>query len=245
MNNIREDQQVYEQQFEAIDAPERIFSLLKPVIGNETSLRVIADNNDEIFHTTLLDIDYDRKLLTLKKVKYTFGHLMVIDAKRLTIFSQHDGAEVSFTTYLSRYSEKNNGYYEIRFPATVKYCQRRMSHRVHIRFSMDIMASFVNDDGKTIQGYLRDISTEGLRLQLSQVNPEQFKETALIKNCVITLPNREQMSCAFQIKHKQNHVRNRGCTIGGAFFDMSAEQKREIQKFIAGLERRALREPLL
>ena len=128
MNNIREDQQVYEQQFEAIDAPERIFSLLKPVIGNETSLRVIADNNDEIFHTTLLDIDYDRKLLTLKKVKYTFGHLMVIDAKRLTIFSQHDGAEVSFTTYLSRYSEKNNGYYEIRFPATVKYCQRRMSH---------------------------------------------------------------------------------------------------------------------
>jgi c-di-GMP-binding flagellar brake protein YcgR len=242
MNNIREEQLAYRQQFEAIEAPERIFSLLKPAIGNDASLKIIADNGDEIFRTTLLNIDYGRRLLTVRKIKYTFGHLMVIDAKRLTIYSQHDGAEISFTSYLSRYSERNDGFYEIPFPATLKYCQRRMSHRVHISFSMEIVAAFVNERGEKVYGYLRDISAEGLRLQLIKVNPDQFKESALIKNCVISLPNRENMSCTFQIIHKQNHVRNNGCTIGGAFIDMSVEQKKEIQKFIVGVERRSLRE---
>ena len=242
MHNNKEAQQEYRPQYESIDTPERIFSLLKPTIGNDASLKLVTDNNDEVFHTTLIKIDYDRKLLILKKIKYTYGHLMAIDAKKLTIYSQHDGTEVTFTTNLSRYSEKNDGYYEIQFPAIIKYCQRRMSHRVHISFSMDIMATFVNDQGESFQGYLRDISAEGLRVQLSKVNPNHFKETTLIKNCMIYFPNREQISCTFQIKHKQNHVRNKGCTIGGAFFDMSTEQKREIQKFIAGLERRVLRE---
>ena len=242
MINIREELNPYQQQFETIEAPERILSLLKPVIGNEASMKITVDHGDELFHTVLLDINFSRKLLTLKKIKYTFGHLMVIDATKLTVYSQHGGAEVSFASHLSRYSERNEGFYEIRFPTSVKYCQRRMSHRVHIRFSMDVVASFINDEGEMIQGYLRDISTEGIRLQLSKVNPEQFKETSLIKNCVITLPNHEQMSCTFQIKHKQNHIRNKGCTIGGAFYNMSVEQKRQIQKFIAGLERRALRE---
>ena len=242
MNNNRETQQEYRQQYESIDTPERIFSLLKPLIGNDSSLKVVADNNDEVFHTTLIKIDYVRKLLTLKKINYTYGHLMVIDAKKLTFYSQYDGAEFVFTANLSRYSENNDGFYEIRFPAAVKYCQRRMSHRVHISFSMEIMATIVNEQGESIQGYLRDISAEGLRLQLSKVNPNQFKETTLIKHCEISFPNREKISCTFQIKHKQNHVRNRGCTIGGVFFDMTTEQKREIQKFIAGLERRVLRE---
>jgi c-di-GMP-binding flagellar brake protein YcgR len=244
MNNHMEDQ-TYRQQFESINTPERIFSLLKPVVGNDSSVKIVADNGDEAFHSMLVDIDYDRKLLTLKKIEYPFGHFMVIDAKKLTIYSQHDGAEVSFSAHLARYSDRNGGFYEIRFPSTLKYCQRRMSHRVRVSFAMDVTAEFVQENGETIQGYLRDISTEGLRLQLSKVDPSKIRESAFIKNCIINFPNHEQVKCTFQIKHKQNHARNKGCTIGGIFFEMDAEQKREIQRFIAGLERRARREILL
>jgi c-di-GMP-binding flagellar brake protein YcgR len=241
MNN-REQQFEYQQQYETIETPERIFSLLKPAIGNETSLKVAPDHGDELFQTSLLNIDYQRKLLTLRKIDYTYGHLMVIDAKYLTIYSQHDGAEVSFSTYLSRYSERNGGYYEICFPETVKYCQRRMSHRVHVSYSLNILAEFYTETGLKVQGHLRDISADGLRLQLAEVNPNEFKEQALINNCVINLPDREQINCTLQIQHKHNHVRNTGCTIGGSFYAMSAEQKKDIQKIITGLERRLLRE---
>jgi c-di-GMP-binding flagellar brake protein YcgR len=240
--NTREHQTKYQQQYQAIETPERIFSLLKPAVENETSLKVAADHSEELFQTSLLNIDYKRKLLTLRKINYTFGHLMVIDAKSLTIFSQHDGAEVSFSTYLSRYSERNGGYYEICFPEKVKYCQRRMSHRVHVSYSLNILAEFYTGTGQKVQGHLRDISADGLRLQLPEVNPNEFKEKSIIKNCRINLPDREQINCTLQIQHKHKHVRNTGCTIGGSFFAMSADQKKEIQKFIIGLERRLLRE---
>ncbi len=235
----------YQQQFEAIETSERILSILKPVLGNETSLKVAPDHSDELFQTSLLNIDYKQKLLTLSKINYTYGHLMVIDAKSLTIYSQHDGAEVSFSTYLSRYSERNGGYYEIRFPEKVKYCQRRMSHRIHVSYSLNIQAEFYTETGQKVQGHLRDISTDGLRLQIPEANPNEFSEKALIKNCVINLPDREQINCTLQIQHKHKHIRNTGCTIGGSFYAMSAEQKKELEKFIIGLERRLLRETRL
>ena len=241
----REHHIEYQQQYEAIDTAERIYSLLKPTIGNETSLKIAPDHSDELFQTSLLNIDYERKLLSIKKINYTFGHLMVIDAKSLTIYSQHDGAEVSFSTNLSRYSERNGGYYEIPFPQQVKYCQRRMSHRVHISYALGIKAQFYTETGQKVEAHLRDISVNGLRLQLSGVNPDEFKEKAIINNCVINLPDHEQVNCSLRVQHKHNHVRNKGCTIGGSFFAMSSEQKKEIQKFIAGLERRLLREGLL
>ncbi|WP_455211013.1 flagellar brake protein [Kaarinaea lacus] len=232
----------YQPQYETIEKPQRIFSLLKPAIGSETSLKIVPDHSDELFQSSLLNIDYERKLLSIKKINYTFGHLMVIDAKSLTIYSQHDGAEVAFTTYLSRYSERNGGYYEIQFPQQVKYCQRRMSHRVHISFALNIRAELYTEKGQKVEAYLRDISAEGLRLQISEVNPNEFKEKAIIKNCVINLPDSEQINCTLQVQHKHNHVRNKGCTIGGSFFAMSAAQQKDIQKFISGLERRLLRE---
>jgi c-di-GMP-binding flagellar brake protein YcgR len=205
-------------------------------------LKIVPDHSDELFQTSLLNIDYEQKLLLLKKIDYTFGHLMVIDAKYLTVYSQHDGAEVSFSAHLSRYSERNGGFYVIQFPEKVKYCQRRMSHRVHVSFALDIRAEFYTEKGEKIEAHLRDISADGLRLQLREVNPSEFKEKALIKNCIINLPDHERINCTLQIQHKHNHIRNRGCTIGGSFFAMGAEQKKELQKFITGLERRLLRE---
>lgn len=235
----------YQQQYEAIDAPERIYSLLKPSMEDGARISIAADRTDELFHTNLVDIDYQRKSLYLKKISYTFGHLMVIDAKTLTVYSQHDGAQVSFRSYLSRYSERNGGFYEIRFPEQVKYCQRRMSYRVHISYSMGIKAELYTEGGQKIEGHLRDISTGGLRLQLPKVDTKQIKELALIKNCVIHLPAHQQINCALQIHHKHNHVRNKGCTIGGSFVEMGYDQKRDIQKFISGLQRRSLREVLV
>lgn len=232
----------YQPQYQAIEAPQRIFSLLKPALGNDTSLKIVPEHGDELFQTHLLNIDFKRKLICLKKIDYTYGHLMVIDAKFLNIYSQHDGAQLSFRTHLSRYSERNGGFYEVRFPEQVKYCQRRMSHRIHISFAQDIKAEFFTEEGQKIQGLLRDISADGVRIHLSDVNPNTFNEKSLIQNCVINVPEYEQIHCNLQIKHKHNHRRKKGCTIGGLFYAMSTEQKKEIQKFIAGLERRLLRE---
>jgi len=131
MKTIRDDQHVYQQAFEAVDTPERIFSLLTSIMDNDASLKVVADKRDEIFDTTMLEIDFKRKLLILKKIEYIYGHLMVIDAKQLTIVSQHDDVEINFASHLRRYSARNEGFYEILFPTIVKYRQRRMPHRAH------------------------------------------------------------------------------------------------------------------
>ena len=245
MNNVlnnKDDYIEYQQQYETIDSPERIFSLIKSAVGPDHSLKIVADHGDELFLTSLLNIDYENKTLYLKKIQYTFGHLMVIDSKSLTVYSQHDGAEVSFRTHLSRYSERDGGYYEAPFPEQVKYCQRRTSYRVHVSYTLGIKAVFYTQAGLKVEAFLRDISTSGLRLQLARVDPEEFKEQGLIQNCIISLPDQEKIHCNLKIRHKQNHVRNNGCTIGGSFFQMNSEQKRDIQKFIAGLERRLLRE---
>lgn len=242
MNKNSEYKQSYEQQYETVESPDRIFSLLKPVIGKDASIKINPENTDDVFHTMLQDVDYDKKRLILKKINHTFGHVTVLDAQSITIYTQHNGAEVSFTASLSQQSKQDDEFYEIEFPKSVKYCQRRKSHRLHISFSMQLKASFPDNQRKEIEGHLRDISADGMRIQLSNVRSDEFQVNQLINNCVITLPNHEKITCTFEIRHIKKHVRNRGCTIGGLFYEMSAAQKREIQKFIASLERRALRE---
>jgi len=116
----RENHATFQHQHQLIETPERVSSLMNSAMENHPSVKIAPDHSDESFQTHLLNIDYERKLLTLKQIDYTFGHLMVIAAKSLNVYCQQDGAEISFSTYLSRFSERNGGFYEIRFPEKVQ-----------------------------------------------------------------------------------------------------------------------------
>ena len=232
----------YKQQYETVDQPERIFSLLKPLLGKESSIKLHLADTHHVYTSTLLLIDIDRQIIRLSKLNSVVAHRAFLKSKLIHLHGQVHGADLSFTCKLKRYISSPNAVYDLQVPEKIKYCQRRMNHRVHVSLSMDVTATFINDNGQKYEGHLRDLSADGMRVQLLKVNPNEFPERKLIPNCVISFPDHTDVECTFEIKHKHTHVRNRGCTVGGTFYGISAIQKRMIERFIASVERKSLRE---
>lgn len=229
--------EAYTPQYETVNSADRIYSLLLPLVGAETAIKFVLPNDNHVIETTLHSINRQNSvfLLTLNR------SIQLKPPSKVNIHTHLNGAELSFTTTLLKLRNEQTHQCEIALPTSVKYCQRRMAHRVHVSYAMDVTASFVNEQGDMVEGQLRDLSADGMRVQLSKINPSEITEHKIIPNCVITLPDKSDIHCTFEVRHKHNHKRNKGCTIGGMFNNLETIQKRAIEKFIASLERKSIR----
>ena len=241
MTNQSSAKMHYKTQYDVVGNELNIYNLLKPVVGVRNSLRVSMTNNDESYNSEFVEINLDRKHIVIRKIISRLGHEKLLKHKSLHICCQYNGSDINFSTSLIGLTGINNGEYIIKFPKKLEYLQRRNSHRVHISLATSISASFVNNNGEEFEGQLRDISTEGMRVQFTRIPAEAFENQSSFSDCKIVFPDNDDIRFEFNICHSQQHSTKKGCTIGGNFQELESYQKRTIEKFIAQLERKALR----
>jgi len=231
----------YKTQYEVVGNELNIFNLLKPVVGIRNSLKVSTSNSDESYTSEFVEINLDRKHIVIRKIGSRLGHEKLLKQKSLNICCLYNGSDINFSTSLIGLTGINNGEYIIKFPKKLEYLQRRNAHRVHISLATSISACFINSNGEQFEGQLRDISTEGMRVQFSRIPVKEFENQSSFSDCKIVFPDNDDIRFEFNVCHLQQHSTKKGCTIGGNFQELEIYQKRTIEKFIAALERKALR----
>jgi len=231
----------FNNRYDVVDNELKIYNLLKPAAGIQNSLRVSVPNSNEHYRSEFININLDNRHIIIRKIDSRPVHEELLKQKSLLISCQYNGSDINFSTSLIGLTGINNSEYIIKFPKTVRFLQRRNSHRVHISLATSISACFVTNSGEEFNGQLRDISTNGMRVQFIKMPVTEFQGQNSIQDCKIIFPDDDDIRFEFNVCHSQQNKTKKGCTIGGNFQELEGYQKRAIEKFIATLERKALR----
>lgn len=233
----------YQQQYDTINSATRIAGLLSAYENTPYQLRLAIGNQHDMHTSAILLIDPNRKFIIISRLLDADAHDLVQQKIPLRVYYHVNGADISFATRLLKQRTHNGQqHYAIAFPADIKYRQRRAAYRVHVSLSLEVTASFKDQQGRTHIGQLRDISASGMKVQFTRVQASTFEQQAVVPNCTISLPDDTDIKCTFRVRHLQENNRKNGFTIGGNFVALEHDDKRTIERFIASLERKTLRE---
>lgn len=232
----------YQQKYQVIDSKTRILSLLTQCIQQHSHLHLSLNRDGEFFTTQLDRLDDRQGCLYFAELQPRSGQKLLHHGQRIRAFTQVNGAELNFELKISRVKSalfRTRNCAEL--PKTVKYFQRRRNHRVHVSLAMGLQASLQQASGQSISGQIRDLSASGMRIQFQRVGQEEFTQLPAVKNCTIALSDGEKISCRFAIHHLQSHDEQKSFAVGGSFDALSLEHRRQLEKFIAKVERESLR----
>ena len=224
----------------------QITELLHRVINSRSIITVDTDFVQESFGSALLRLVPDEYLILdelkpspkLPSERSLIGHAFGIQA-------YVDGVALEFETrVIASGIQDGVRYYKTTFPQQIVYEQKRGSFRVSTTIDQRIPVSFQLSNGTTHKGELFDISSGGISIALRQdVMDPRTSRGVLIPNCVIQLPGvKEPFRCQLELRNIRQAGRMQ--LVGTSFHDITPRQERIVEKYVASLDRKRLRQLL-
>jgi len=231
-----------QQQFQSIDNKSQILSFLNQCNSQEVDLHISLSRSGELYSTKIEKIDEQHDCIYLAELLPKIGQRLLRGSNKLRIYTHVNGSEINFEVNVLRvksalFRTRNC----MQLPKSIRYFQRRRAHRVHISMAMDVHACLKINEDESLQGQIRDLSSSGMRLQFNREKPQNLVQRAMAQECIISLPEEEDIRCRFTVHHLQQNESSRGFVVGGSFAAMNQEQKKMLQRFLARAERESLR----
>jgi c-di-GMP-binding flagellar brake protein YcgR len=224
----------------------QITELLYRVINSRSIITVYTDFVQDNFSSALLRLVPDEYLIldelkpspNLPSERSLIGHNFNIQA-------YVDGVALELETRIIASGIQDGvRYYKTTFPKQIVYEQKRGSFRVSTTIDQRIPVSFQLSSGATYKGELFDISSGGISIALRQeVMDPRTSRGVLIPNCVIQLPGvKEPFRCQLELRNIRQAGRMQ--LVGTSFHDITPRQERIVEKYVASLDRKRLRQLL-
>ncbi|MBL1277391.1 MAG: flagellar brake protein [Ectothiorhodospiraceae bacterium] len=229
----------YSQQHENITSPARISSLLRPLMAQHAIISATIAESTQFFNTALLAVDPERDVLIIDELNPKTGHSLFINTRRITLHTLLEGVDVSFTVDLIKEDSENGiAFYEVQFPETIRYLQRRCSFRVPVSAADTIPVEIHTKEKSVHAGEISDISTEGMCIRLPKKQNIGLENNTEESQCIIQLSDKRNIQCTFRICHSSQHEPSNNIHIGGHFERLDKIQKRAIERFVIELQRK-------
>lgn len=228
----------YNQQHETITSPLRISTLLRNAMERHVIITATLPGSKHFFNTAFLSTDHEKGMLVIDELHPKIGHGLFIEAGKITLHIMLDGIEINFTAALAKAdSEKNIAYYELEFPDSIRYLQRRNAFRVPVSAANKIDVEIFTAEKKMFSGELSDVSAEGMRVRFSNKKNGDLQDISEEMECLIKLSDKRQINCAFKICHSITDKESNSLYIGGHFERVDKIQRRAIERFVNELQR--------
>lgn len=223
---------------EKITATGRISGLLSRVRDNHTLLTVTLPNNNKIFNSIILDIDNEQSQFELDELSPKYGHELLLETGSLQIQTRLDGVDISFSCHLKAVDQQEGiAFYRMALPEVLLYRQQRADFRVPISAGRPGGIYLVCENGKEIEGYLRDLSISGVGLRFATTMAEELKQGEIISQCVLDMPNNKVIQCPIQIRYVNPQHNGKFCIVGAKFIDLSKKDEKAIVRLVTMLDR--------
>jgi c-di-GMP-binding flagellar brake protein YcgR len=233
--------QAYRQQFERITDVTKIKALLDRVQKSHALLSISIADHGDYYNSVVIKVDGEQKRLEIDELHPVKGNKILQDTKKLNVFSEFQGIDISFqTTLVDVGTQSEIIYYVLAFPDHIKYFQRRSAYRVQVVRSLIIPVSLTCKNGEILQGELHNISAGGACIRFSSALPDFLERGLMIPKCEISIPNERPLTCALEVRHVSDAAPL--ITIGTRFVNLNAISQRTVEKFVVGLERKLRRQ---
>lgn len=230
----------YKPQYEIISSAMRVAAILRPLLEKHSLLTATLSGSNHFFTTALLQVDVDARSLFVDELHPKKGHNLFLKIGHITLRTQLEGVDVNFSVALKNSGTENGiAYYELDFPESIRYRQRRSTYRVSVSSAILIQVNLITANGDSFDGELHDISAGGMCMRLPKKKGELLENNTDEMKCTILLPDKSQIKCLFKICHGRHHGPSNSFHIGGNFLLPEKTQRRAIERFVVVLQRKS------
>ncbi len=219
-----------------------IAHMLKRLNTSRSLVRVTFPGTARAYSSIVLGVNPTTGSFLLDELSPSEGHqLLDIDAQ-VKIQASLEGVELGFKSRVSEIeTERGIASYQMPFPDTIVYRQRRAYHRAPIGRAEPATVCLEHDEGATVDAVLRDISLGGIGAETQFIETSDWIECGAVVRGLMDLPGQDQVSAKLEICHVHLDERRQLCTIGARYRELGRAGRRQIERYIAYVERDLLR----
>lgn len=220
----------------------QIAGLLRRLMDAHALVHVSLPGEGEYWLSAVIDVHAQDGYLLLDELTPHDGNARMSQARRVIVSAQVQGVDISFATLLLG-SGMSDGivYYRLALPEQVRYWQRRANYRARVGAASVIPVVLQKADHPPLAGELYDLSAGGIGTRHKKSDGAVPMLGDIWGQCRIQLPEGQDIRCALEIRFIGHDERGGSLRLGGRFVDITRPQLKQVENFVAALERERLR----
>ncbi|MFW5910904.1 MAG: flagellar brake protein [Thiohalospira sp.] len=227
-----------------ITRPHQIVGILRRLADGRHIVNVSTPYSGNQIHTSaILDVNAERGYLLLDELNPAPSTYNGLAERRLGIFAQLGGVDVSFSATVERVgTEDGTPWVLLALPDHLLYQQRREHFRAAASSAdpVSVRLGLEGREGPMIQGELADISIGGLGVRVDSRTelPEDFGHGTIIPYAAVDVPDQPRpLECKLEVRSVREDTENRRRQIGLRFMDLDPRSERQVEKIVFAIDR--------
>lgn len=190
------------------------------------------------YTSAIVRVDADRGRLYLDELNPGTGHARMEVGAEIRVDTRAHGVETRFKTRVDAIGEEDGiCFYEVPFPETITYHQRRAHHRVPVKMTLQSRATLEGPAG-SVNVRLSDISVGGFG---GTANPDSGIKAGDLYDCVLELRGGDRLEARVEIRYVARDTVKRNLRFGALFLEMDRRQRGRLGRLVMELERELIR----
>ncbi len=220
----------------------QIVGLLRRLLDAHALVHISLPGENEYWLSAVIDVHPQDGYLLLDELTPRDGNAHMTQARRVIVSAQVQGVDISFATLLLGQGMSDGlVYYRLALPEQIRYWQRRASYRARVSAAKVIPVQLQQAQHPALPGELYDISAGGVGTHHKKHSGPVPMLGTVWDQCHIQLPGGQDIHCALEIRFIGRDDRNGNLRLGGRFVDIARPQLKQVENFVATLERERLR----
>ena len=218
--------------------PVNAFVLLRRAASEQAPLTVFLGGSGTAYSSALLELVPDQQYLVIDELVPRSGHELMRPGLELKVRARVEGADMRFKTEILEIGGAAElPFYKIAFPREVDYTQRRQQFRVSVPLTATVDVTFIMDDGRSLIGEVRDMSSGGIGARIKSGTPDAATDQGKKIRCLIVSPSNQSIATDIELIHVDSSAIGRVPRVRGRFINLTPAGARKVAQLCAEIER--------
>lgn len=229
-----------------------IFAILRSVQKSRAPLTLhFHGHNHTACTSIILKVDLEEGYFLLDEIAPASGHKLAMNQTPFSVQATDKGVEIVFRNNKVVGAGRNQGavVYKVPLPRKLLYKQRREAYRAHIALADQVEVKLTSyERSKPLAGRIIDISSTGCKIEFDYMVDSGFSDLEVFDELIFDLPANEfstSVLCAAEARHADYFPDKQVTQCGFRFLNPDGRNQREIDRFVAYLQRQARRKGLV
>ena len=224
------------------DSAGDIYAVLRALHADRSSVTLQFEGSTAATSSMILEVDLKSRRFRLDQFSTSSYDKHAEAGKKFTLRASVNGIRVvAKDLVVDKVGSDDGGlYYDVKFPATLLYLQRRDAFRAWVPGALAVNATLTSKDRPTINGRIQNMSATGCRLLVEgRISPEPEMMKKFRLNTYLPMIE-SALSCDASTAYSQ-HLQDRNQTVIGLRFEnLKRPDQVTINRFVVQLQREAI-----
>lgn len=218
----------------------QILGLLNRIRDAHVLLTITIPGDKHFYSSAIIDVEPDNNNLILDELYPRTGHHKITPGSIIHVQTRLNGIDTQFDCNIEQIETASGvASYHAPIPESIAYYQKRKQFRATINYQHEIFVRLEARPGKYVIGQVFDISLTGLGLHFDTTAGLVLEEKKQYREVSIELPGFQPFQVTLEIRSIRMNKTESLLVVGTQFINVHQRDSRQIQRYVAMLDRQA------